>query len=201
MKKQKHDDGIAIRSQLTFPAGELLEKIKIGEFDPNSCTNNIESMSWIQEIHKFAKQCRGILIKAEEADLKELRDKETLYRRDLGDDIQHLEGMLENLETCIQENNIEGVAYFSYKLGIRYQRLRTRLESPHLRRGQKVLQSAREGHTATHGTRQEKQAKWKMYKKAYEEHKRKNPHLSNSRCIFFVAQKYAVHPKTILRHL
>lgn len=74
------------------------------------------------------------------------------------------------------------------------------VHEPNAIRGAKIAASARAGHEAMHGTRDEKEQKWSSYQSIVDEIADKNPALSWARIQQIAADRVGVHPKTIYRH-
>ena len=70
----------------------------------------------------------------------------------------------------------------------------------HHARGKKILDAAKQGHVATHGTQQEKNQRWKNMQTEIDKLYSKKPHLSYANLCKNVADKLNVSPKTIQRH-
>ena len=71
--------------------------------------------------------------------------------------------------------------------------------SAHQSRGKKVLNSAKEGHVAIHGTEQEKKERWAKMQTEINKLHNKKPHLTYTSLIEITAKKFSVKPKTIQR--
>ncbi|MCH2391816.1 MAG: hypothetical protein MK238_04705 [Nitrospinales bacterium] len=72
--------------------------------------------------------------------------------------------------------------------------------SAHQSRGKKVLNSAKKGHVATHGTEQEKKERWAKMQTEINKLHNKKPHLTYTSLLEIAAKKFNVTPKTIQRH-
>ena len=72
--------------------------------------------------------------------------------------------------------------------------------SAHQSRGKKVLNSAKKGHVATHGTEQEKKERWAKMQTEINKLHNKKPHLTYTSLLESAAKKFNVNPKTIQRH-
>ena len=70
----------------------------------------------------------------------------------------------------------------------------------HIVRGQKTLNSSKEGHQAVYGTPQEKEAKWRQYQTFIDEKHEENPEWSYRKCAEKAANRFEVCLKTITRH-
>jgi len=71
--------------------------------------------------------------------------------------------------------------------------------SAHQSRGKKVLNSAKEGHVATHGTKQEKKKRWGEYQIEVNALHVKKPNLNYASLCMNIANKFGVSEKTIQR--
>jgi len=69
----------------------------------------------------------------------------------------------------------------------------------HQSRGKKTLNSAKKGHVATHGSKQEKQKRWKTYQIELNSLHAKKPNLSYASLCINIANKFGVTQKTIQR--
>ncbi len=69
----------------------------------------------------------------------------------------------------------------------------------HQARGKKILKAAQQGHTATHGTQQEKNQRWKNMQTEIDKLHLTKTHLSYNSLCKIVADKLAVSTKTIQR--
>ena len=68
-------------------------------------------------------------------------------------------------------------------------------------RGDKVLQAARKGHAAVHGTKEEKQARRAAHRAAFDEVRVNHPCRSKEWICAHLAKRFGVCSKTIKRHV
>ncbi len=71
---------------------------------------------------------------------------------------------------------------------------------PHTKRGLKLIGAAKAGHEFTHGTKQEKEERWKEYQEFIEKIHPQKPHLTLTDCRKLAATRFKVCLKTITRH-
>lgn len=91
----------------------------------------------------------------------------------------------------------EWTILIAIELGMLAAELGLKPNLPDILRGKKIVEGARKGHEATHGTKEKKHAEWAEWQRAVDEFRERNPAWSRREVARHVGEKFDITERTI----
>lgn len=105
-----------------------------------------------------------------------------------------------HLKSLLGSDEAREAAFVGFQLGTISERIAVRPLEPHVVRGLKTLNSSKKAHIKTHGTPEEKQARWIEYRQKLDEYRVRNPSVSFTEAQRRIAKQLGISFNTIRNH-
>ncbi len=187
MKHYRHDTGVYEEPRTRLEGNEIPEYLSA--LNAWATRHNEYVRQWAGQFRAFAEEC-----------LNAWAEDSSEWGECARTEAETLTGLLREYERLSKSRtraDATQAAYLAMEAGRYYERLLVRKESPHLRRGQKIIKAAREGHAARHGSPEEKAARWANYVRRFNVLRKERPNLSRAELYRRVAKEFGVSAKSI----
>lgn len=191
--KGYRDDGIFLNPQVSFS-----DYVKALLYNPDGSINQERIREHNESLEKSIcsrKWCEQLLNDAEGwLNISEEQIEKCKAEHDIDDPLAikdlaaHLKNDLELLEKSWKKKDYKHALWWAFKVGLTFKTMQVLMKGVHNARGRKVLDAAKDGHEATHGTQAAKEKRWEGYYEAFTEIQTRKPGLSKSRCYEIVAE-------------